>query len=93
MPVTKSAKKILKQAVRRGVLNARVQKDYKAAVKAFRGKPTAEALKIAASSLDRAVTKKVIHKNKAARLKSRLAKILPKKMGTASRKRPGKVKK
>lgn len=79
MPVTKSAKKILKQSRRRRVLNERVQKDYKAAVKSFRIKPTLEALKTTASSLDRAVTKKVIHKNKAARLKSNLSKLLPQK--------------
>ncbi|MBI4032956.1 MAG: 30S ribosomal protein S20 [Candidatus Blackburnbacteria bacterium] len=92
MPVTKSAKKILKQAKKRGILNARVQKGYKGAVKNFRTKPTSEAFKKAVAALDRAVTKKVIHKNKAARIKSRLAKILPRK-STTPRKRSGKVKK
>lgn len=44
----------------------------------MRKNPTAKALQKVYSQLDRAVKKKLIHKNKASRLKSRLSKLLVK---------------
>lgn len=78
MPVTKSAKKALKRDLRNQRLNERIRRLYKEAVKHFRAQPTLENLRKATSALDRAAGKRVIHKNKASRLKSRLAKLLPK---------------
>jgi len=78
MPVTKSAKKALRRDRRRTIINLRIKKAYKEAVRLVRKNPTLEALKRAYSQLDRAAKKKVIPKNKAARLKSRLAKLLAK---------------
>jgi len=45
----------------------------KAAVKAAEGKPTAKKLAAAVQAVDKAAKRRVIHKNKAARIKSRLS--------------------
>lgn len=80
MPVTISAKKALRRDQRRTIVNKKIKEKIKKAVKIARQKPTPKTLKEAYSTLDRAVKNKVIHKNKAARLKSRLTKLLkPKK--------------
>ena len=76
MPVTKSAAKALRRDRRRTIINKKIKRAYKETVRAVRKNPTAETLKKAYSQLDRAAKKKVIHKNKAARLKSRLSKLL-----------------
>lgn len=74
MPILKSARKKLKADRRRSRENLKVKLGYKQAVKIARAKPSAAALSKAFRALDRAAKTKVIHKNKAARLKSRLAK-------------------
>lgn len=82
MPKIKSAKKALRQSVRRRARNL-VRKDaYKDAVKAYRklmeSKQTAHAPEVltrAYRALDKAAKSGVIKKNKASRLKSRLAKL------------------
>lgn len=66
MPVSTSAKKALKVATRRAAENKRVKTRLKAALKAN--------AKNSQSLVDRAVKAGVIHKNKAARLVSRLHK-------------------
>ena len=82
MPVTKSAKKALRTATRRHAENL-IQKDtFKKAVKAVKkavaegSEKTAELFSKAQSALDRAAKNNTVHPNKAARLKSRLAKKL-----------------
>ncbi len=83
MPITQSAKKALRQGVRRHARNL-VRKDaYKKAVKEFRAfvaeKKTEEAKKFLPmlyKALDKAAKTKVIEKNKASRLKSRLSHLL-----------------
>lgn len=77
MPVIKSAKKALKQSRYKKSLNDKIKKQLREAIKAFRANPTAEGLKKAYSFIDRAAKKMVIHKNKAARLKSGASKLLP----------------
>ena len=74
MPVTRSAKKALRRDQRRRVVNLRIKKKMRSALKKAKEKPTKENLAAAYSAIDRAAKKKVIHKNKAARLKSRLMK-------------------
>lgn len=79
MPNIKSAKKrVLVQAKK-----AEVNKNAKTALKTFvkkanlavsEGKAQDPAIKVAAVKLDQAAAKGLIHKNKAARLKSRMAK-------------------
>lgn len=64
MPVTTSAKKALRVATRRAAENKRVRSRMKAAIKAKDAS--------AQSLIDRAVKAHIIHRNKAARLISRL---------------------
>jgi len=73
MPATAGAIRKLRADKRKAAVNLAVKKGYKAAVAAVRRKPTEKSLKTAFSKLDRAVGARVITKNKAARLKSRLA--------------------
>lgn len=80
MPVTKSAKKALRTAERRHEENLIQRDTYKKAIKSVRKAVASgvgsinELFSAAQSTLDRAAKNNTIHKNKAARLKSRLAK-------------------
>lgn len=76
MPVLKSAKKALRVSRRRKSENERIQKNLGAVIKSFRANPTAAGLVKAYSAIDRAAKNHIIHKNKAARLKSALAKLI-----------------
>jgi len=78
MPQTVSAKRALRVDLKRRVVNKLIQEKYKKAVKKALEKPTLETISQAFSFLDRAVKNSVIHKNKAARVKSRLSKLGPK---------------
>lgn len=75
MPQTKSAKKALRASRRKAAVNMLVRQKMKKAVKLARQKPTPENLKTAASLLSQAAKKKIIHRKKASRLTSRLAKL------------------
>lgn len=80
MPVIKSAKKKLKQDKKRTLARAKTEVVLKDAVKKAVASPTAKNVSAAASLLDKAAKKHIIHKNRAARVKSRLAHLLsPKK--------------
>jgi len=76
MPVLQSAKKALRRDRRRAVINKKLKEKVKEVLKKVRKNPTKKNLQEASSVLDKAVKKKVIHKNKANRLKSRLSKLL-----------------
>ena len=78
MPITKSAKKALRQNARKKAVNDARKKTMKEAVKAFKKAPAVTSLAAAYKSLDKAGKKHTIHKNRASRLKSRLAKRLAK---------------
>jgi len=95
MPVTKSAKKALKQQIRRSKENKRIHRAYKLAIKKFKKEPTNKNLSWAYSKIDRAAKKNVIHKNKAARLKAQLSKLTAKSptKKKSSSKSPVKIKK
>ena len=75
MPITQSAKKTLARSYKRRLVNLRLKKQIKESLKKARKSQTPKTLAQAASALDKAVKKRYLHKNKAARLKSRLAKI------------------
>lgn len=75
MPILKSAIKKLKQDKKRTGVNKVYRENLRRAVKQARKEKSAKAVKLAYSALDKAAKKKVIHKNKAARLKSRLMKL------------------
>ena len=75
MPNIKSAKKRVLVAKVRNDRNKSAKAELKTVLKKARAEDaTAETIKTAAISLDKAAGKGFIHKNKAARLKSRLAK-------------------
>ncbi|MGB9911683.1 MAG: 30S ribosomal protein S20 [Microgenomates group bacterium] len=76
MPVTQSAKRALRKDRRRTIINQKRKKKMKDAIKAFKKNINEKTFRLAVSLIDRAAKNKVIHKNKAARLKSQLAKIL-----------------
>ena len=75
MPIIKSAKKAARQATKRTEHNVELKKDIKAALKAFKSKPTAETLAKVQSEYDKAVKKDLIKKNTAARRKAKLHEI------------------
>ncbi|NMB84492.1 30S ribosomal protein S20 [Candidatus Roizmanbacteria bacterium] len=82
MPIIKSAKKKLRQDVKRTKVNRRYETAYKKAMKEMKNAKKSSVLdmiKKVYSLIDKAKKKKVIHKNKAARLKAQAAKLLPKK--------------
>ena len=76
MPQHKSAEKRVRQNEKRRQRNMRKRSEMKTAIKKVRNapdKPSAEAeLKNTISVLDRMVTNGIIHKNKAANVKSKL---------------------
>lgn len=83
MPITKSAKKALRQTKRRTLANRVVKDKYKSTVKALRKAVEAKNVEQAKSflpkayqAIDKATKKGVIKKNAANRYKSRLAKLL-----------------
>ena len=80
MPIIKSAKKALRTSIRRKAENDLTRAKVKSAVKGVRASiktkndDSEKLLSVAFHELDLAAKKHVIHKNKAARLKSRLSK-------------------
>ena len=74
MPIIKSAKKKMRSDKRKRARNLVVKSAFKTAVKIARQRPDSETFKTAQRTLDKAVTAKLISRNKAARLKSRLVK-------------------
>ncbi|HHP50498.1 MAG TPA: 30S ribosomal protein S20 [Moorella mulderi] len=84
MAHTKSAKKRIKQIKKRTERNKAIKSRVKTAIKKFRialekGEPSAaELLRQALRTIDKAVTKGVLHPNTAARKKSRLQRLFNK---------------
>lgn len=90
MPITKSAKKALRQSKKRQVENLKFKRAFKSAVKDFRKEIIAGNLEKAKAFLptvyktvDKAKKKGVIKKNTASRYKSRLTHFLNKKQNKA----------
>jgi small subunit ribosomal protein S20 len=79
MPILKSSRKALRRDRRRTVTNQKIKENLKAVLKKTRKNPLPKNLTEAFRFLDRAAKKKLIHPNKASRLKSRLSKLLPQK--------------
>ena len=78
MPVTKTAKRALRASKRKLVVNKIIINRLETAIRlAKKGRKKANVIK-AISLVDRVAKKKIIHKNKAARIKSQLSKLLPK---------------
>ena len=78
MPNIKSAKKKLKQDRVRAKRNLKYDHLIEKAIKEVKKKKEHGSLKKVYSIIDKAAKKKIIHKNKAARLKSRISKLAKK---------------
>ena len=76
MPITVGAIRKQRADKRKALLNLKTKSKYKRAITVSRKKPALKNLARVFSELDRAAKKHLIHKNKAARLKSRLAKLV-----------------
>ncbi len=79
MPITKGAIRKQKADKRKAKINLAVRKSVVKAVSLARKQPTEKNLKAMFSKLDRAVKVRIIHKNKAARLKARISRKAVKK--------------
>jgi small subunit ribosomal protein S20 len=84
LPTHKSAKKRLKTNEKSNIRNRAVKSQLRTLVKNAETSVDEASLKEAVSLLDRAARKKVIHPNKASRMKSRLAKAVQKKSAPAA---------
>jgi small subunit ribosomal protein S20 len=76
MPVLKHAKKKLRQDKKRTSDNLKIKQLYKKLIKEAKVSKTPEAVSKAYQAIDKAAKKFVLHDNKAARLKSSLAKAV-----------------
>lgn len=75
LPIIKSAKKRVKTAKKATIRNAKTKRFLKGTIKTYNNKVSLDNLRDVQSAVDMAAKKRVIHKNKAARLKSRAAKL------------------
>ena len=73
MPVTKQAKKKLRKDIRREKVNQKLKANFKKIVKDAKKSPSVKKLSVATKTIDKAAKKGLIHKNKAANLKSKLS--------------------
>jgi len=78
MPVTKTAKRALRSSAKKTIINKSILKSLEVALRKAKKLKSKENVLKAISLADRAAKKKVMHKNKSARIKSQLAKLLPK---------------
>lgn len=79
MPVIRSARKKLKVDRKRQSANKKTQVFISLVIKKAQRKPTLKSVRKAFSAIDKGVKKDILHKNKAARLKSRLSKLIKEK--------------
>lgn len=74
MPIIKSAKKRVKTIRKATVRNKHTKRNLKTALRTFSAKSTDKGHREAQSAIDKALKKRIIHKNKAARLKRQASK-------------------
>ncbi|NMB56530.1 30S ribosomal protein S20 [Candidatus Beckwithbacteria bacterium] len=74
MPITKSAKKALRQSIRKAAVNKPIKTKAKTLLKKARKELNTENISKAFSALDKAGKKNLLPKNRISRLKSRLTK-------------------
>jgi small subunit ribosomal protein S20 len=79
MPVIRSAKKKLKVDRKRESSNKKAQAFINLVIKKAQRKPTPGSIREAFMAIDKGVKKDIFHKNKGARIKSRLSKLIIKK--------------
>jgi small subunit ribosomal protein S20 len=76
MPILKNAKKALRSSKRKALVNSRVRSRMKTAMDSVKTSASTETVSQAFSRIDKAVKHNLLHKNKAGRLKSQLAKLI-----------------
>ena len=76
MPIIAQAAKKLRHDRKRTKVTMAVRETLRDAVKSFRKSPAKKSLSKVFQTIDKASKRNVIHANKAARLKSRLSKLL-----------------
>jgi len=72
MPVTKTAKRALRVSKRKQKVNSRIKSNLEASIRTAVRSGKKTDIRDAVSNTDKAAKKHIIHKNKAARIKSRL---------------------
>ncbi len=77
MPVTKTAKRALRASSKKQKVNKTLVSRLEVALRIARKSKNEKDIKFATSLADRASKNKIIHKNKASRIKSSLSKLLP----------------
>lgn len=75
MPILKGAKKALRVSKKKNLINRRLKSQMKTAIDQVKKETNQKNLSLASSKIDRAVKNHLIHKNKAAHVKSKLAKL------------------
>ena len=75
MPILANAKKALRRSKKRAIYNTRTRNKMKLAIKTLKETGDVSLLPEAYSTIDRAVKNNLLHKNKAARIKSQLSRI------------------
>ncbi len=78
MPITKSALKALRKDKRKTAINRPIKSRVKSSLDQVKESKTADSLSLAFSAIDKALKRHLIHRNKAARLKSKASKIISK---------------
>ncbi len=78
MPVTKTAKRALRGSKRKEIINKIIVSKLEVAIKSAKKTKSKKNIESAVSLADRASKTNTIHKNKAARIKSQLSKLLSK---------------
>jgi small subunit ribosomal protein S20 len=78
MPIIARAAKKLRHDRKRTKVTMAARENLRGVVKSFRKSPTKKSLKDVFRVLDKAAKRNIIHKNKSARLKSRLSHLLAK---------------
>jgi len=78
MPITKTAKRALRGSKRKEKVNSLIVSTLEASLRLAKRAGSKKAIIKAISLTDRAAKRKIIHKNKAARIKSTLSRLLPK---------------
>ncbi|MCK4426954.1 MAG: 30S ribosomal protein S20 [candidate division Zixibacteria bacterium] len=79
MPTHKSVKKRLRQSKKANIQNRSIKSEIKTFVKKVEASLDEKDLKETVSLLDKAARKRVVHKNQASRVKSRLTKLVTQK--------------
>lgn len=85
MPIIQSAIKKLRQDKSKALRNKRYETALKKSMNTLKKSKSADALKKVYSQIDKAAKKKIIHKKKAARLKSLGSKLITKVVKTAKK--------